>query len=246
MKINKKFFLDNITTIFYALIIAIIIRSVLFQPFYIPSSSMEPTLLIGDRLFVSKYTYGYSKHSFPFSPNFSSNRFFFKKPERGDIIVFKTPVDNRTDYIKRLIGLPGDEVQFINGDLYLNNNQVLKTKKKIKDLKIYCGKQIINAIAFSEKLPNGHSYTAVYKKEGGYKNSDKYIVPKDHYFFLGDNRDCSKDSRYLNSVGYVSKLNLVGKARIIFFSTNKNKGSIFQVWKWFEIIEWNRFFNIIN
>ena len=246
MKINRKFFYDNLTTIFYALIIAIIIRSVLFQPFYIPSSSMEPTLLVGDRLFVSKYTYGYSKHSFPFSPNFSNSRFFFEEPKRGDVIVFKTPVDNRTDYIKRLIGLPGDEIQFINGDLYLNNNQVLKTKKNIKDLKIYCGKQIINAIAFDEKLANGHSYTAVYKKEGSFKNSDKYIVPKNHYFFLGDNRDCSKDSRYLNSVGYVNKLNLVGKARIIFFSTNKNKGSIFQIWKWFEIIEWNRFFNIIN
>jgi len=136
MKINKKFFYDNLTTIFYALIIAIIIRSVLFQPFYIPSSSMEPTLLVGDRLFVSKYTYGYSKHSFPFSPKFSNSRFFFKEPELGDVIVFKTPVDNRTDYIKRLIGLPGDEIQFINGDLYLNNNQVLKTKKNIKDLKI--------------------------------------------------------------------------------------------------------------
>ena len=246
MKINKKFFYDNLTTIFYALIIAIIIRSVLFQPFYIPSSSMEPTLMVGDRLFVSKYTYGYSKHSFPFSPNFSSSRFFFKEPKRGDVIVFKTPVDNRTDYIKRLIGLPGDEIQFINGDLYLNNNQVLKTKKNIKDLKIYCGKQIINAVAFNEKLSNGHSYTAVYKKEGSFKNSDKYIVPKNHYFFLGDNRDCSKDSRYLNSVGYVNKLNLVGKANIIFFSTNKNKGNIFQIWKWFEIIEWNRFFNIIN
>ena len=246
MKINKKFFYDNLTTIFYALIIAIIIRSVLFQPFYIPSSSMEPTLLVGDRLFVSKYTYGYSKHSFPFSPNFSNSRFFFEEPKRGDVIVFKTPVDNRTDYIKRLIGLPGDEIQFINGDLYLNNNQVLKTKKNIKALKIYCGKQIINAVAFNEKLPNGHSYTAVYKKEGSFKNSDKYIVPKNHYFFLGDNRDCSKDSRYLNSVGYVNKLNLVGKARIIFFSTNKNKGNIFQIWKWFEIIEWNRFFNIIN
>ena len=246
MKINKKLFYDNLTTIFYALIIAIIIRSVLFQPFYIPSSSMEPTLLVGDRLFVSKYTYGYSKHSFPFSPNFSSSRFFFKEPKRGDVIVFKTPVDNRTDYIKRLIGLPGDEIQFINGDLYLNNNQVLKTKKNIKGLKIYCGKQIINAIAFNEKLPNGHSYTAVYKKEGGFKDSDKYIVPKNHYFFLGDNRDCSKDSRYLNSVGYVNKLNLVGNERIIFFSTNKNNGNIFQIWKWFEIIEWNRFFNIIN
>jgi signal peptidase I len=207
---------------------------------------MEPTLLVGDRLFVSKYTYGYSKHSFPFSPEFSNSRFFFKEPKRGDVVVFKTPVDNRTDYIKRLIGLPGDEIQFIDGDLYLNNNQVLKTKKNIKDLKIYCGKEIINAIAFNEKLPNGHSYTAVYKKEGGFKNSDKYIVPRSHYFFLGDNRDCSKDSRYLNSVGYVSKLNLVGKARIIFFSTNKKKGNVFQIWKWFKIIQWNRFFNIIN
>jgi signal peptidase I len=207
---------------------------------------MEPTLLVGDRLFVSKYTYGYSKHSFPFSPEFSNSRFFFKEPKRGDVVVFKTPVDNRTDYIKRLIGLPGDEIQFIDGDLYLNNNQVLKTKKNIKDLKINCGEQIINAIAFNEKLPNGHSYTAVYKKESGFKNSDKYIVPMNHYFFLGDNRDCSKDSRYLNSVGYVSKLNLVGKARIIFFSTNKKKGNVFQIWKWFKIIQWNRFFNIIN
>ena len=185
MKINKKFFYDNLTTIFYALIIAIIIRSVLFQPFYIPSSSMEPTLLVGDRLFVSKYTYGYSKHSFPFSPNFSNSRFFFEEPKRGDVIVFKTPVDNRTDYIKRLIGLPGDEIQFINGDLYLNNNQVLKTKKNIKDLKIYCGKQIINAVAFNEKLPNGHSYTAVYNREGSFQNSDKYIVPDNHFFFFG-------------------------------------------------------------
>ena len=246
MKLNKNFFKENIKTIIYALLIAVFIRSIFFQPFYIPSSSMEPNLLVGDRLFVSKYTYGYSKHSFPFSPKFSNSRFFFKEPERGDVIVFKTPVDNRTDYIKRLIGLPGDEIQFINGDLYLNNNQVLKTKKNIKDLKIYCGKQIIKAVAFNEKLSNGHSYTAVYKKEGSFQNSDKYIVPKNHYFFLGDNRDCSKDSRYLNSVGYVNKLNLVGKARIIFFSTNKNKGNIFQIWKWFEIIEWNRFFNVIN
>ena len=129
MKINKKFLFDNLITIFYALIIAIIIRSLLFQPFYIPSSSMEPTLLVGDRLFVSKYTYGYSKHSFPFSPNISNNRFFFNDPIRGEVIVFKTPTDNRTDYIKRLIGLPGDEIQFIDGDLYLNSNQVLKTKK---------------------------------------------------------------------------------------------------------------------
>ena len=245
MKIVKNLFYENLSTIFYALIIAIIIRSVLFQPFYIPSSSMEPTLLVGDRLFVSKYTYGYSKHSFPFSPNFSNNRYFFKEPKRGEVIVFKTPADNRTDYIKRLIGIPGDEIQFINGDLYLNNNQVLKTRKNIKDLEIYCGEKIIDVIAYEEKLPNGFSYIAVYKKNGGFKNSDKYIVPENHYFFLGDNRDCSKDSRYLNSVGYVNKLNLVGMARIIFFSTDKNKGNIFQIWKWFKIIQWKRFFNII-
>ena len=176
MKINKKFLLDNITTIFYAFVIAIIIRSLLFQPFYIPSSSMEPNLLVGDRLFVSKYTYGYSNHSFPFSPRISNKRFFFKEPKRGDVIVFKTPADNRTDYIKRLVGLSGDEIQFINGDLYINNNQVLKTKKNIKDLKIYCGNIIIDAVAFDEKLPDGVIYTAVYKKKGSLQNSDKYIV----------------------------------------------------------------------
>ena len=242
----KSKIIENIRIIIYALIIALIIRSLFFQPFFIPSSSMEPTLLVGDRLFVSKYTFGYSKHSFPFSPQISKKRFFYKQPKRGDVIVFKTPVDNRTDYIKRLIGLPGDEIQFINGDLYLNNNQILKTKKNIKNLKIYCGETEVDVVAYEEKLPKGVTYTAVYRKDGAFQNSDKYIVPKDHFFFLGDNRDCSKDSRYLNSVGYVNKLNLVGKARIIFFSTNKNKGNIFQIWKWPEIIQWNRFFDIIN
>ena len=111
MKLNKKYIIENIKTIFYALLIAIIIRSLFFQPFYIPSSSMEPTLLVGDRLFVTKYSYGYSKHSFPFSPNITEYRFLFKEPKRGDVVVFKTPTDNRTDYIKRLIGLPGDIIQ---------------------------------------------------------------------------------------------------------------------------------------
>ena len=246
MKLNKKYIVDNLTTLFYAFIIAIFIRSLIIQPFYIPSSSMEPNLLVGDRLFVSKYTYGYSKHSFPFSPNISKKRFFFNEPQRGDIVVFKTPSDNRTDYIKRLIGLPGDQIQFINGDLYLNNNQVLKTKKEIKNLKIYCGNQIINVSAYDEKLPNGISYTAVYKSEGSFLNSDKYIVPKGYYFFLGDNRDCSKDSRYLGAVGYVNKLNLVGKARFIFFSTDKSKGNFFQILKWNKIIRYERLLNKIK
>ncbi len=120
----KKKIIDNIKTIFYALIIALIIRSFFFQPFYIPSSSMEPTLLVGDRLFVSKYSYGYSRHSLPFSPKLTDKRYLSKKPKRGDVIVFKTPVDNRTDYIKRLIGLPGDSLQIIKGDIYLNSQKI--------------------------------------------------------------------------------------------------------------------------
>jgi len=116
--------IDNIKTIFYALLIAIAIRSIIFQPFYIPSSSMEPTLLIGDRIFVSKYSYGYSKHSFPFSPDIYNKRILYSQPIRGDLVVFKTPVDNRTDYIKRLIGLPGDTIQFINGEIFLNEKKI--------------------------------------------------------------------------------------------------------------------------
>ena len=124
---------DNIKTILGALVIALIIRSLIFQPFYIPSSSMEPTLLIGDRIFVSKYTYGISKHSFPFSPNIFKDRFFYDQPNRGDLVVFKTPADNRTDYIKRLIGLPGDKIQFIEGFIYINNKKI--PRKKIKKKK---------------------------------------------------------------------------------------------------------------
>ena len=124
--INSIF--DNIKTIIGALIIAIIIRSFIFQPFYIPSSSMEPTLLIGDRIFVSKYTYGFSKHSFPFSPGVFSERIFYKKPKQGDLIVFKTPADNRTDYIKRLIGLPGDEIQFKEGNIFINGKEIARKK----------------------------------------------------------------------------------------------------------------------
>ena len=124
---------DNIKTLLAALFIAILIRSLLFQPFYIPSSSMEPTLLVGDRIFVSKYTYGYSKHSFPFSPNVSNKRFFSKDPERGDLVVFKTPADNRTDYIKRLIGLPGDTIQFISGELIINDKKVIRKQIEKKN-----------------------------------------------------------------------------------------------------------------
>ena len=247
MKKNKLIssIIDNLKTLLFALIIAVILRSLFFQPFYIPSSSMEPTLLVGDRLFVSKYSYGYSKHSFPFSPNLFQNRFFFNEPKRGDVIVFKTPADNRTDYIKRLIGLPGDEIQFINGDLFLNNNQILKSLIS-SDQKVYCGNEQIDVNTYEEKLPNGTKYIAVYRKNYSFQNSDKFIIPEDHYFFLGDNRDCSKDSRYLSSVGYVHKDNLVGKAQFIFFSSDRSIGSIFSFWKWNKSIRFDRFFQKIK
>ena len=241
---NKKFFIENFKTLFYAFIIAVIIRSLIIQPFYIPSSSMEPGLLVGDRLFVTKYSYGYSKHSFPFSPPIFKNRIFSIKPQRGDVIVFKTPADNRTDYIKRLIGLPGDRIQFIDTNLYLNNSEILKSKISEKD-PIYCGDKTINVFTFEEKLPNGKIYKTVYLKNFTFKNSDVFYVPNNHYFFLGDNRDCSKDSRYLTSVGYVHEDNLVGKARFIFFSSDRSVGSIFAFWKWNKSIRFDRFFKKI-
>tara|TARA_S200000501_G_scaffold322029_1_gene317804 strand:- start:131 stop:859 length:729 start_codon:yes stop_codon:yes gene_type:complete len=240
----KKFIIDNTKTLFFALIIAVLIRSFLIQPFYIPSSSMETNLLVGDRLFVTKFTYGYSKHSFPFSPPIFEGRLLGKTPQRGDVIVFKTPADNRTDYIKRLIGLPGDVIQFIDGDLYLNSNQVLKTIVS-KNEKLFCGKFQIDVNIFEEKLPNGKSYLAAYRTDYTFNNSDKFVVPKNHYFFLGDNRDCSKDSRYLSEVGYVNKNNLVGKAQILFFSSNPRIGSIFNIFKWNKIVRFERFFKKI-
>ncbi len=243
--LNKKFLKENLKTLIYALIIAVIIRSLIIQPFYIPSSSMEPNLLVGDRLFVTKYSYGYSKHSFPFSPPIFKNRFFFNEPERGDVVVFKTPADNRTDYIKRLVGLPGDKIQFINSNLYLNSIEIFKSRLSENDI-IYCGDRKIEVFTFDEKLPNGKKYKTVYLKDFTFENSDIFTVPDEHYFFLGDNRDCSKDSRFLTSVGYVHRNNLVGKARFIFFSSDRSIGSIFTFWRWNKSIRFDRFFkNII-
>ena len=206
---------------------------------------MEPNLLVGDRLFVTKYSYGYSKHSFPFSPPVFNNRIFSKEPKRGDVVVFKTPADNRTDYIKRLIGLPGDKIQFIDSNLYLNNSEIIKSKINSSN-EIFCGNRKIDITTFEEILPNKKKFMTVYLKENTLSNSDVFVVPKDHYFFLGDNRDCSKDSRFLSSVGYVHKENLVGKARFIFFSSDKSIGSIFKFWKWNRSIRLDRFFKKIN
>ena len=242
---NRIFFIDNAKTLFYALVIAIFIRSLIIQPFYIPSSSMEPNLLVGDRIFVTKYSYGYSKHSFPFSPPIFKGKLIKNNPKRGDVIVFKTPADNRTDYIKRLIGLPGDKIQFIGSNLFINSSEVIKSKISEND-EIYCGKQKIKVFTFREQLSNNKKYNSVYLKDFPYQNSDIFTVPENHYFFLGDNRDCSKDSRFLSSVGYVHEDNIVGKAQFIFFSSDRSKGSIFAIWKWNDSLRLNRFFKKIN
>ncbi len=232
---------DNAKTLTGALIIAVLIRSLLFQPFYIPSSSMEPTLLVGDRIFVSKYTYGYSKHSFPFSPDITDKRFFSKSPKRGDLVVFKTPVDNRTDYIKRLIGLPGDTIQFIKGELFVNNKSTPRIKTMSKEI-IRCGNFLLEADIFIETLPNGVQHLVAYKKQGTLQNTKKFKVPSGHYFLLGDNRDCSKDSRYLDSVGYVNGINLVGEAKLIFFSNDTNISSLLKFWNLNKSFRFERLF----
>ena len=202
---------------------------------------MEPSLLVGDRLFVTKYSYGYSKHSFPFSPPIFEGRVISSEPKRGDVVVFKTPADNRTDYVKRIIGLPGDKLQFIDSNLYLNDAEVLKSKISDND-KIFCGEKKIDVFTFEELLPNGKKYKSVYSKNFPFQNSDIFTVPENHFFFLGDNRDCSKDSRFLSSVGYVHRDNLVGKVQIIFFSSDRSIGSIFAFWKWNKSVRFDRFF----
>ena len=245
--IKKKLFksiIENTKTIFFALLIALFIRSLFIQPFYIPSSSMEPTLLIGDRIFVAKTSYGYSKHSFPFSPNISNKRYFYNQPNQGDLVVFKTPADNRTDYIKRLIGMPGDEIQFVNGSILINGKQLIK--KKIEQTTLRCGKFLLKVNTYLETLPNGAQYVAAYKQTGTLMNTKKFIVPEKHFFLLGDNRDCSKDSRYLNSVGYVSYKNLVGKAKVIFFSNDTVKGSLFKFWNIHNSFRLERLFKTIK
>ena len=242
---SKIFFIrvfDNIKTLLGALLIAILIRSLLFQPFYIPSSSMEPTLLVGDRIFVSKYSYGYSKHSFPFSPNFFNERFFSKVPKRGDLVVFKTPADNRTDYIKRLIGLPGDTIQFINGNLFINEKKVLRKPYNNKKI-IRCGNFLLETNTFIEILPNSVEHLVSYKKKGTLQNTQKFKVPFNHFFLMGDNRDCSKDSRYLDSVGFVNNLNLVGEAKLIFFSNDTNISSLFKFWNFKKSFRFERLLN---
>ena len=202
---------------------------------------MEPTLLVGDRIFVSKFSYGYSKHSFPFSLPLINERVLFSEPELGDIIVFKTPENLRIDYIKRLVGLPGDKIQMIDGILHINDIPV-KRKKIRSETKLINNGQIRNVLVYEETLPNNVYYETFDIGNTRADNTSEIFVPEDSYFFMGDNRDNSKDSRF---VGSVPKNNLVGKAQIIFFAT-EGGSTILEFWRWPFDIQIDRLFKMIN
>ncbi len=237
---------ETIKVIVQALLIAVVVRTVLFQPFNIPSGSLIPTLLIGDYLFVSKYSYGYSKHSMPFSPGLFSGRIFGAEPKRGEIAVFKLPKDNSTDYIKRVIGLPGDKIQVIGGVLHINGQPV--QRERVEDYKttdLYG--RTVSVPQYRETLPGGVSHTILELEgdTGVRDNTHVYVVPQGHYFMMGDNRDNSTDSRDEANVGEVPAENLVGRAEIIFFSIDEN-ASLWRPWEWPRYIRWDRMFDRIR
>jgi len=237
-------FAENLKTVFLAIFIALLIRSFFLEPFRIPSGSMYPTLLVGDYLFVSKYTYGYSRYSFPAGLPLFKGRVWYSEPQRGDVAVFRFPKNPSTDFIKRIIGLPGDKIQVKNGRLYINDTLVEREEKKR-----YVVDEYVDMPEFyhqyAETLPNGrkHRIIEISDNERIVDNTEEFVVPEDAFFVMGDNRDRSDDSRI--SVGFVPKENLVGKARFIFFSHN-DKGEIYKPWTWYRAVRWSRFFKGID
>ncbi|HEY2133063.1 MAG TPA: signal peptidase I [Acetobacteraceae bacterium] len=234
---------ENIKTIVYAGLIAVGIRTVAFEPFNIPSGSMIPTLLVGDYLFVSKYSYGYSRFSLPFSPPLFSGRILGRTPARGDVAVFVLPRDEQTDYIKRIIGLPGDRVQMRAGQLYVNDVEVPR-----KDIGTYVaqgdnGGPPVAAREYQETLPGGNVHNILKEMDtGGLNDTPVFLVPPGTVFAMGDNRDDSSDSRDPNGgVGFIPMENLIGRAEFIFFSVDASS-PLWQVWQWPFEIRWSRIF----
>jgi signal peptidase I len=255
---------ETVRTIVYAVAIAVVVRTFLYEPFNIPSGSMKPTLLVGDYLFVSKFAYGYSRHSLPFSPPIGDGRLFGALPERGDVAVFKLPSNNRTDYIKRIVGLPGDQIQVRGGVLYVNEQEVERLavedfvddgpagRMSCRSFSRESGGPTHVVKRFEETMPplgdaeDPVTYMVLDEcpdGNGDYDNTDVFTVPEDHVFAMGDNRDNSLDSRA--KVGYVPIENLVGRAEIIFFSTN-GTARLWEVWKWPITIRYGRLLNLID
>lgn len=238
-------FWDTVKTIVYAVLIALVIRTVAFEPFNIPSGSMIPTLLVGDYLFVSKYSYGYSRHSLPLSLPLIPGRVLKSHPERGDVAVFKLPTDNKTDYIKRIMGLPGDRLQMKGGRLYINDT--LLARKRVEDFVFTDdGGRIQRVAQFIEILPGGREHRILELTDRGHlDNTRVFTVPEGHFFAMGDNRDNSLDSRVRGGVGFVPAENLVGRAEILFFSTN-GSARFWEVWRWPSSIRFARIFDLVS
>jgi signal peptidase I len=234
---------ENIKVIVQALILATVIRTVLFQPFTIPSGSMMPTLLVGDYIFVNKFAYGFSKYSLPFSLDLFEGRIFKSEPTRGDVVVFRFPPNPSVDYIKRLVGLPGDRIQVKDGVLYVNGKAV----PKVADgafTSDYSKDPGHNIPVFRETLDNGKTYDTLDESPVSLgDNTPEYLVPPDHYFMMGDNRDNSADSRF--DVGFVPAENLVGRASVIFFSLG-NDTAFSEIWKWPANVRLDRFFKVVK
>lgn len=244
LKNNKKttfsaWLKENAKALLWAALIALTVRSCAFEPFNIPSSSMVPTLLVGDYLFVSKYAYGFSRHSFPFSlPIVPKGRIFYRAPERGDVVVFRLPSNTNIDYIKRVIGLPNDRIQVKGGVLHINGVPVKREFQGVV-MEERAGVKQAHTL-YQETLPNGVVHPILeYADNLPQDDTQEFIVPPDHFFMMGDNRDNSQDSRWLDKVGYVPKENLVGKAEVIFYSNN-GYAPFIAFWNWKESIRWDR------
>ena len=239
--------LENVKTIVYAGLIAVGIRTVAFEPFNIPSGSMIPTLLVGDYLFVSKYSYGYSRYSLPFSPDLFNGRILGHAPERGDVVVFRLPRDTSVNYIKRIVGLPGDRVQMRAGQLYINGTQVPRTRLGVFTAVNERG-DAREAGRYTEVLPNGRQHELLKQTDqGGANDTPEFKIPEGNVFAMGDNRDDSLDSRFPASVGvgFVPLENLVGRAEFIFFSVDA-AAPWWQIWEWPFEIRWSRLLHGIS
>lgn len=236
---------ETIKTVVYAVVIAFGVRTFAYEPFNIPSGSMIPTLLVGDYLFVSKFSYGYSKYTVAFGAPLFDGRLLYTKPERGDVAVFKLPRDNKTDYIKRIVGLPGDRIQVINGVLHINGEAVKRDRVEDFVTTDQFGRQI-RVAQYVETLPNGRQHRIIEESDNAsLDNTQVYVVPEDHFFAMGDNRDNSLDSRVGAMVGFVPVENLVGRAEFLFFSIDDD-ARFWEFWKWPWAVRFGRVFDGVN